>query len=115
MRAPRWRHSTITCSSTAPSGRTLPRDEASWSLVRYLKARVQNRSDLAPDSELERQRHQYQAAMQSLINPTKPALVTVCRPHAGSGCDRKPRTVDELQDTGVVNQMLVLNGVLPEK
>ena len=79
----------------------------------YLEARVQNRADLAPDSELERQRHQYQAAMQSLINPTKTRFVTVCRPHAAS-VREAARTVDELRDSGVVNQTLVLNGVLPE-
>ncbi|MBS6156762.1 MAG: arsenical pump-driving ATPase, partial [Sutterella sp.] len=74
---------------------------------------VQNRADLAPDSELERQSHHYHAAIQSLINPTKTRFVTVCRPHAAS-VREAARTVDELRDSGVVNQTLVLNGVLPE-
>ncbi len=98
---------------TAPSGHTLLVMKHLGAWCDYLEARVQNRADLAPDSELERQRHQYQAAMQSLINPTKPRFVTVCRPHAAS-VREAARTVDELRDSGVVNQTLVLNGVLPE-
>lgn len=98
---------------TAPSGHTLLVMKHLGAWCDYLEARVQNRSDLAPDSELERQRHQYQTAMQSLINPTKTRFVTVCRPHAAS-VREAARTVDELRDTGIVNQNLVLNGVLPE-
>ena len=98
---------------TAPTGHTLLVLKHLGAWCDYLESRVQNRPDLGPDSELERQRHQYQAAMQSLINPTKTRFVTVCRPHAAS-VREAARTVDELRDTGIVNQNLVLNGVLPE-
>ena len=98
---------------TAPTGHTLLVLKHLGAWCDYLELRVQNRPDLGPDSELERQRHQYQAAMQSLINPTKTRFVTVCRPHAAS-VREAARTVDELRDTGIVNQNLVLNGVLPE-
>ena len=98
---------------TAPTGHTLLVLKHLGAWCDYLESRVQNRPDLGPDSELERQRHQYQAAMQSLINPTKTRFVTVCRPHAAS-VREAARTVDELRDTGIVNQILVQNGVLPE-
>jgi arsenite-transporting ATPase len=95
---------------TAPTGHTLQLPTA-WS--NYLDSNESGASCLGPLSGLEKQRQQYAHAVAQLANGDATTVVLVSRPQKASLAEAD-RTSHELATLGIVNQQLVINGIMPE-
>lgn len=98
---------------TAPTGHTirLLRLPGSWS--EYLERGQGDASCLGPMAGLDRQKAVYAEAVDALANPDLTRLVLVARPQR-SALSELGRTHEELADIGLTQQVVVVNGMMPE-
>ena len=97
---------------TAPTGHTIRLLQLPGAWTSFLEAGQGEASCLGPLSGLEKQRSQYQAAVNALADPARTRLVLVARAQR-STLQEAARTQEELAAIGLTRQYLVVNGILP--
>lgn len=95
---------------TAPTGHTLRLMSLAKAWDSFLDQNTSGTSCLGPLAGLEKQRAVYEATVATLADATATTLVLVSRPQS-SALAEAARTSSELQQLGITNQRLVLNGV----
>lgn len=95
---------------TAPTGHTLRLMSLAKAWDQFLDTNTSGTSCLGPLAGLEKQRHIYEATVQTLADASATTLVLVSRPQV-SALREAERTSHELRALGVANQQLVINGL----
>ncbi|MBX3617292.1 arsenical pump-driving ATPase [Nitrosomonas sp.] len=98
---------------TAPTGHTIRLLQLPGAWSDFLEEGKGDASCLGPLAGLEKQRAQYKAAVDALADPQRTRLVLVARAQQTT-LREVARTHEELTATGLTNQYLVINGVLPQ-
>ncbi len=97
---------------TAPTGHTLRMLALPGAWTSYLDTNEVGVTCVGPLSGLTQQRARYREALDVLSDPALATLVLVTRPDNGAMAEAS-RASGELADTGLSNQLLVVNGVYP--
>ena len=98
---------------TAPTGHTLRLLALSKAWTGFLQNNTSGTSCLGPLAGLEKQREVYEATVAALADASRTTVVLVARPQSATLAEAE-RTHGELAALGIANQVLVINGVLPE-
>jgi len=97
---------------TAPTGHTLRMLALPGAWTSYLDTNEVGVTCVGPLSGLTQQRARYREALNVLSDPAQATLVLVTRPDQGALAEAS-RASAELADTGLRNQLLVVNAVYP--
>ncbi|MGZ0020222.1 arsenical pump-driving ATPase [Nitrosomonas sp. wSCUT-2] len=98
---------------TAPTGHTIRLLQLPGAWSDFLEEGKGDASCLGPLAGLEKQRAQYKAAVDALADPQRTRLVLVARAQQTT-LREVARTQEELTAIGLINQFLVINGLLPQ-
>lgn len=97
---------------TAPTGHTIRLLQLPTAWNGFLEEGKGDASCLGPLAGLEKQRSQYKAAIDALADPQRTRLILVARAQQAS-LREVARTYEELTTIGLLQQYLVINGILP--